>query len=241
MDLADAEVTTRVDHAPLGLGPRTGQQSSAVVGQAGGPGHLLGDGRHLLAGQQGGLGVAPVDVAQVERHQPAGRVEHVGGRGVGAVGVAHDVGEDRTGALGSGEAEHAGGPAHVARTPVADHFDHDPVVTENVAPAGQVSAGEVVPPVSDRPAELGPGAEQGDQRSGPGQAPGVLGDQVEGADRHPPLTGEVRRRDQPAQRRPPPAVTGEQHHPGQCAALLTAVRVLVEEGPTSGRLRPDGR
>ena len=105
-----------------------------------------------LPRQQGGLGVAPVDVAQVERDQPAGRVEDVGGRGVGAVGVAHDVGEHGAGALLGGEPEQPGGASDVARAAVADDLDDDAVTAEDVAPAGQVGPREVVASGGDGPA-----------------------------------------------------------------------------------------
>ena len=67
---------------------------AGVGGQAGEPADLLGDLGHLLAGLEEPLGVAAVEVAPVERHQPAGGVEDVDGRRVEPVGVADGVGED---------------------------------------------------------------------------------------------------------------------------------------------------
>ena len=72
---------------------RASSRRAACSPSPAGPADLLGDLGHLLAGLEETLGVAAVEVAQVERHQPPGRVEHVEHGGVGRVGVAHRVGE----------------------------------------------------------------------------------------------------------------------------------------------------
>ena len=59
--------------------------------------HLGGDLGHLRRRLQVALAGAAIDVPQVERHQPAGGVEHVGDRGVLATGVPHGVGEHDVG------------------------------------------------------------------------------------------------------------------------------------------------
>ena len=95
--LPDAEVGAGVEDALVGEGAGLREQvEGAPVARALQPGEaadLLGDLVHLLAGLQEPLGVAPVEVAQVHRHQPPGRIEHVGRRGVEPVGEADRVGE----------------------------------------------------------------------------------------------------------------------------------------------------
>jgi hypothetical protein len=152
-------------------------------------------------------------VPGVEGDQPAGGVEHVGRGGVGAVGVADDVGEHGAGAGGLGEPEQPAGAGGVAVRPVRDDLDDHGVAAQHVAPAVEVGAGEVVAPRRHRPADLRRRAEQDGERPGLGGGAGVLGDELEAADGRAALTGEVGGRHQPAQRRPAPAVAGQQHHP----------------------------
>ena len=77
-DAADAEVVADVDRALLGQPGGALEQPQGGV--AVGTDEVLGDLGHLLARLQVALGGAPVDVPHVERDQPAGRVQHVGGR-----------------------------------------------------------------------------------------------------------------------------------------------------------------
>ncbi len=169
-----------------------------------GRGDLLGHLVHLLAGLEVALGVDPVDVPDVERDQPAGGVEHVGGRGVGPVGVAHRVGEHRGEPLLDARGRASGRPAAGRRGPRwRDHLEQQVGGVDHLPPAGQDGAGQVGAADGERPADLGAGAEQHQQAAtGGGRGPDVLGDQVDGAHRLPALAAQVGGRHQPAQRRP---------------------------------------
>ena len=93
---ADAEVLAGVQDALVGDLAGLGQElggCSIGVAEPGVAADLLGDLVHLLAGLQETLGVAAVEMAQVHRHQSAGRIEYVGRRGVEPVGEADRVGE----------------------------------------------------------------------------------------------------------------------------------------------------
>ena len=103
-DAADAEVLPDVDRALLGQPGGALEQPQGGV--AVGADEVLGDVGHLLARLQVALGGAPVDVPRVERDQPAGGVQHVGGRGVEGVDVADGVAEHHRHALLGGEPEH---------------------------------------------------------------------------------------------------------------------------------------
>ena len=234
MHLAHAEVGPRVDRAPVGDPPGRGEQPPGRPPvQPRGGGDLLGDRRHLLAGLEVALGVDPVEVAGVQRHQPAGRVEHVDGRGVGAVGVAHRVGEHRGEPLLDGQPEHPGGPGLVVGTAVRDHLEHQVGRLDHLLPAGQHRPGQVRPAGGEGPADLGPGTEQHQQAAaGRGRGPDVLGHQVQGAHRLPALAAQVGGRHQPAQRRPAGLVPGQQGDP----------RVpRVDGGAAPRRVGPAGR
>ena len=218
MHLPESQVDTRVDRAPFGHRPGPGQQGTGGGVAAAHPrqaAQLLGDGGHLLAGLEKPLGVAPVDVTHVERHQPPGGVEDVDGHGVGAVGVADGVAEHHPGAGGRRQAGHPGGVGGRGRTPA-----RNPVVDQLDEHVG--GAEQLAPPVEHRPTEVG--ALHGDgradlgRRAEKGQDPparSVLGDEVQGADRLAPLPGEVGGGDEPTDRSPAGAARGQEGDPRQ--------------------------
>ena len=215
MHLAHPEVGPRVDGAPVGDPAGGGEQppGGPRVEPRGG-GDLLGHRVHLLAGLEVALGVDPVEVPGVQRHQPAGRVEHVDGRRVGPVGVADRVGEHRGQLLLDGQAEHPGGPRLVVRAAVRDDLEQQVGAVDDLAPAGQHRPGQVRTAGGERPAHLRAGTEQHQQAAARiGRGPDVLGDQVEGAHRLPALAAQVGGRHQPAQRRPAGLVAGQQGDP----------------------------
>ena len=212
--LADPEIGAGVDGAAVGLMPGAGEQAPALVGQPGEAGDLFGDVGHLLTREQGGFGVGAVDVPAVEGDQSPGGVEHVGGRGVSPVGIADDVAQHGRGARGGGQTQQPGSAAGVTVAAVGDDLDDDRIAAENVAPGVEMGQRQVGSAGTHRPAELGGRAEQHRQRPGLGGRPGVLGDQVEAADRVAPLPRQVGGRDEPAECGPTPAVAGEQDHPG---------------------------
>jgi hypothetical protein len=94
---------------------------------------------------------------------------------------------------------------------VGDRLDQEVVRADRRAPAVEHPPAEVVAAQRGRPAELGGGTEQHQDVL----AGDVLGDQVERADRVAALAGEVGRGDQPAQRRPAAATTGQERDPRQ--------------------------
>ena len=213
--LTEAEVPLRVDRTPVRLVPGPSEQATSVVGQAGAAGHLRRHVGHLLAGQQRRLGVGPVDMTGIQRHQPAAGVEDVRGGGVGTVGVTHHVGQHRTGALVVGEPEQPGGPAQVSWAAVVHHLDDGAVRAEDVPPARQVCRGQVGPALHQGPSELAAGTEQDSERALLRNPARVRGDQLQAGDRRPPFAREVGGGDQPAQRRPAAAVPREQGDAGQ--------------------------
>ena len=243
--LTEAEVTGGVEHALVGQGAGGGEQAGgAPVAEAGVAADLLGHLVHLLAGLQEALGVAPVEVAQVHRDQAAGGVEDVGGGGVEPVGVADRVGDhdrhprEATCARG-GHPGHAGGVRRRAGAgpgqAVRDHLDHQLVGADEVQPAAQHRAPEVVAAQGGRPTEVGGGPEQH-----PDVTPGdVLGHQRRRADRGAPLTGLVGRRDQAAQGGPPAASAGQEGHPR--AAGRRGRRHPDRGARAAGGLRSRGR
>ncbi len=148
-----------------GLGEQLGGRALGVA-QAGVAADLLGDLVHLLAGLQEALGVAAVEVAQVHRDQSSGRVEYVGRGGVEPVGEPDRVGEhDRQPRpSGPGQAGHPGGVRRGTRPgagqPVGDHLDDQLAGTDQVEPALQDLATEVVTPQRGRATQLGGRPEQ---------------------------------------------------------------------------------
>ena len=215
--LAQPEVLARVEHAPVGDRAGVREQPGAVVVavEAGVAADLLGDLVHLLAGLEEPFGVAAVEMADVERDQPAGGVEDVDGGGVGPVGVADRVGQHHREPGCPAQPGHPGGVGGRAGTaagdPVGDRLDQEVVRADRRAPAVEHRPAEVVATQRGRPAELGGGTEQHQDVL----AGDVLGDQVERADRVAALAGEVGRGDQPAQRRPAAATAGQERDPGQ--------------------------
>ena len=122
---------------------------------------LLGDLVHLLAGLQEPLGVAAVEVTDVHRHQPAGGVEYVDGRRVQPVGEADRVGEHGPPAPAGAESGQPGHPGGVrggarprARQPVGDDLDDELLGPDQVEPATQHRASEVVATQRGRTAQL---------------------------------------------------------------------------------------
>ena len=159
MHLADTEIGAGVDGAAVGLMPRAGEQTPALVGQPGEAGDLFGDVGHLLAREQGGFGVGAVDVPAVESDQSPGGVEHVGGRGVSPVGIADDVAQHGRGARGGGQTQQPGSAAGVTVAAVGDDLDDDRIAAENVAPGVEMGQRQVGSAGAHRPAELGGRAE----------------------------------------------------------------------------------
>jgi hypothetical protein len=82
--------------------------SRARATDPGQAGYLLGDCCHLGTGLEIALPRPTIDVADVERDQPADRVENVGDRGVCSVNVPNIVGEHGGNLLGVGEPKHLG-------------------------------------------------------------------------------------------------------------------------------------
>ena len=82
VDPAQAEVLGRVEDAGSATARVVCEQRGA--GRSPVPGEPLGDGLHRHAGLlRWASALTPVDVPRVEGDEPAGRVEHVGGRGAG--------------------------------------------------------------------------------------------------------------------------------------------------------------
>ena len=226
--LAEPEVLARVEHAPVGDRAGVGEQLGASLGlaEAGVAADLLGDLVHLLAGLQEPLGVAAVEVADVERHQPAGGVEHVDGGGVepgrrsGPRWTAPP--RARTPGRASPAIRAACGdePGPDAGDPVGDHLDQEVVRDRPPRASGRAPPGR-----GRRDAAWPPGPARRRDRAAPGRPAGdVLGDQVERADRGAALAGEVGRRDQPAHRRPAAAAAGQEGDPGQPGVAEGAAR-----------------
>ena len=206
-DAADAEVVADVDRALLGQPGGALEQPQGGV--AVGTDELLGHRGHLLARLQVALGGAPVDVPRVERDQPAGRVQHVGGRRVQGVDVPDGVAQhDRQPGL-LGEPQHRLRPGPVAPAAVVHDLEHQPTRPERRPPGVEVGDGVVGPPGEQRPADRGVGAEQRDQPRG------VLGGHRQRAHRLPPRPAQVGGAGEPAQRPPASAVPGEEGDPRQ--------------------------
>jgi hypothetical protein len=140
VDLAQADVGMRVEAAPQGQRTGVAQQPGRVAA-SGEPGHVCGARRHLGPGGEVALGVAAVDVAGIQRHQPAGGVQHVGDRRIRFAGHAHRVGEDAGKAVRVGEGEHATGQPRRPRTgpgePVVGDADDELVGVDAFAPGRQ--------------------------------------------------------------------------------------------------------
>src|SRR5688572_9291103 len=78
VDLPQAEIGPRVQCAAVTHDPGAGEQVAGVaVTETGMAADLLGHLVHLLARLEVALGIAPVDVAQVERNQSTGGIEDV--------------------------------------------------------------------------------------------------------------------------------------------------------------------
>ena len=131
------------------------------------------------------LGTHPVEVAGVERYEPAGGVEHVGRRRAPGVDIADGVREDGRHAGGVGELEHAGGVADARRTAlravVAHDLDGQGSRWQGGHPPVEDGTGHVGAAGEHRPADLGVGAEQdGERARGTGRRARVLGDGARG-------------------------------------------------------------
>ena len=161
---------------------------------------------------------------RVERDQPAGGVQHVGGRGVQGVDVADGVAQHHRHPVLGGEPEHRLGAGPIALPPVVDDLEHQPAGAERRPPGVQVGEGEIDPAGGQRPAHRGAGTEQRDQ------AARVLGRHRQRAHRLPAGAAQMGGTGEPAQRPPAVAVTGEEGRPGQ---------PRVDAGPTAGG-RPAG-
>ena len=262
VDLAEAEVVTRVEGAPVGDRAGPGQQPHRLavgVGEAALPTDLLGQLGHLLAGLEEPLGVAPIEMTAVERDQPPGGVEDIDGRGIASVGVAHGVGEHRAQPGPAGQRRGVGGvdggagtpAALLSRQPVGDQLEQEVLGGDDVAPRRQGGHRLVVAATGDRGADRGGRTEQHHHVS-----PGQEGrEQVEGRHRAAALAGQVDLRDQPADRRPPAAPptgaagVGQQRHPGRPATVGGQVteRTTADRGgsrrarPTPVGLSPGGQ
>ncbi|EON23357.1 DNA polymerase III subunit alpha [Nocardioides sp. CF8] len=248
MHLADAQVGARVEGAAVGHGPGVGQQLTSrrlgVVGEAGQPADLLGHLLHLLAGLQEALGVAAIDMASVQGDESSRRVEHVDGRGVEAVGVAHRVGQHRAQPGLSGDPGHPGGVGGAVGKAVRDQLDDQVVAGHDGLPRRQRRQREVVAPAPRRHARLGGGAEQHHHVA----AHEVGRQRLQGRHRPASLTGEVGGRDHPADRRPARLAGRQERHPGQPAPMgrQVAVGAAADRGarslpPRGGRARPGHR
>ena len=203
VDLADAEVGDRVEPADVGERAGVGEQPLDLAPLAllprrepGQVHDLLRDAGHVRAVGEVALAVGAVEVAGVERHEPADRVEDVDDGRLVAGRVAHRVGEHRGDALGAGEAEGARGRGRGVRLaargragqvgdreggvarPVVDHLDREPTA-EHRAPRGERRLGEVGPTTGQRATDLGVGPEDEDEPVG------VAGDDVERGHRRP--------------------------------------------------------
>ncbi len=142
-DRADAEVVLGVDEAGVGGAAGLGEEPGGTLGpEPGGLGDPLGG-----TGHGGGVLQPPLAAVQaparVDRDQPAGGVQDVGGRAGAGVGVADGVGEDGRDALVGGEADGAGGEAERAGAgaaqPVVDGFQAERVAV-HLAPRGRGAA-----------------------------------------------------------------------------------------------------
>ena len=231
----DALVGERAGAGRAGRG-RPGRTQPGVAADL--LGHLV----HLLAGLQEALGVAAVEVAQVHRHQPPGRVEHVDRRGVEPVGEADRVGEhDRE----PGPRPERARPA--IRAACGEEPGPDPgsrwETTSTTSCSGPTRSSQRAstsrPRSSRRSVAARPSSEAGPSstRTSP-RAGDVLGDQLGRAHRGAALPGGVGRRDQPAHRRPAAAAAGQEGHPGQPGVAGGAAAGGVRG---SGRLRRPGR
>ena len=204
---------SRAHRSATAPGARRAAGGPVVASRPARPADLLGDLGHLLAGLEVALGVDPVDVAQVEGDQPAGRVEHVDGRGVAAVGVADGVGEHRGEPASAGEPEHPGGGAVVRGTrpcepgpgrprweTTSTRSRSGPSVAPGAEGARARSSAGGAGEAPGRPRRPGPSSTS---RSPPAARPGRARRPGRGcATGRAALAAQVGRRDQPAQRRP---------------------------------------
>ena len=172
----------------------------------------------------------------VQGDHPPGGVEDVDGRGVAAVGVADRVGEHGAEAGPAGHPGHppgvrggAGTPDRAAGEPVGHELDEEVLGGHQLPPRRNGRVGQVVATPGHGRAQLGGGAEQDNQVAVAERAGELLGQEPEVEHRVPPLTGQVGRRDQAAQRRPagPPA-GGQERHPRQPEI---AERAAAHRGP----------
>ncbi len=233
--LAETEVGAWVEGAAVRDHPGVREQPSRLplaVTKAREPADLLGHLRHLLAGLQEPLGVAPIDMTDVERDQAPGGVEHVDGGCVGTVGVADGVAEHRPQPRRPGEAGHPGGVRRRPRAgpgqPVGDQLDEQVGTVGDRQPRRERGMREIVAAQRHGAAELGAGTEHHHHVSRGDLVEDVLGDQVEGAHRPSPLAGQVGGRDQPADRGPAAPAAGQERRPGQ---LVVAERPAAHRGP----------
>nr|WP_026218739.1 hypothetical protein [Embleya scabrispora] len=220
---ADAEVLGRVRDQTVGEGAGGVEQRGGTA--AGRAGDLGGDGDHVEGGLEVFLGAGTGEVVPAERDQSAGRVEHVGDRGVLAVGVAHRVGEHGGHPVGIGQERHPGrvggraGPAE--RRLMAYRFDEEGVPGRRGSGANEQPLGVRGLVGGDRPPDL---------RVGSGRHHGAVGrgERVPRGHRVGPVAP-VRVADQPAQRTPTGLAPGEHGDPGMAGV---GERAATRRGPS---------
>ena len=223
--VAEPDIRTGVEPAPLSQALGTGQQVAGVALVARRPGDLPGQTGHLLGGGQVALRGDPVQMPVGERDQPTGRVQDVGGDRAVDRGIPDRVAEHHLNPAAAGQFEHPGGVPEAGRgalrTLVADHLYRQAAQRHRGPPAGQHRPSDVQPTGQHGSAELRVRAEQNDQGrpasrfarfarftrrefgAGPDCVPvrhaGVGGDQVESGYRGASFTRQVGGRDQPAE------------------------------------------
>ena len=196
----------------------------------------------------------PVEVSLVERHEPAGGIEHVDDGGILGVGVAHGSRDDAGHPDLAGQREHPTGLAEAAGqvlgAAVADQLDDDGALRHPGHPALEGGAGLGVLLREHRPPHVGVGAEQDDEGPRLVLRAGMGGDELGGGDGVAALTTQVRCGHEPAHRRPPrtrgqsegtAAAPGEHRDPRQswvdestttngCTALPTGTAPFTKRG-----------
>ncbi len=218
--LAHPQVRPRIDPARLPQRDGALQQQGGRSPIAAGAGHdLVSHLRHLGPALESALSVGPIQVAAVQRDQAAHRVQHIHHRGAAPVHIADRVGEHggqpprRRPAVHPrrprGRERHRAGAAVVVLCAVGGHRYHRASRVQRLLPAPHRLIRQILPPTAQRPPHLRFRTEQRHQ------AGAVLGDLPHRHPRLVALAGQVRGRDQPAQRRPPGGPPGKQHHPWQ--------------------------
>ena len=209
-------------------GPLAGQGAAALQSGSGRREDVARDGVHRRGRAEVPGGRDPVEVPDVEGDEPAGGVEDVDDGGLLRVGVPGGGGEDDAQAVVAGERVEPGGVAEAGRaafgSAVADDLDGERVARQQGAPPGQRRLGLAAPPVQHRPADVGVGSEEDDERGAAvrhrGRMPsaatvgatrrlarrrrrrGQLGDELRRGDRVAALAAQVGGGDEPAERGP---------------------------------------